>query len=185
MFFQNWMRVAETVITGVMAYAALIVLLRISGKRTLAKMNAFDLVVTVALGSTLSTILLSREVPLVDGVVALAVLIGLQFTVAWTSMRAPRFENAVKSAPSLLLYRGDPRKDEMRRQRVSEEELKAAIRSAGLADVREAGAVVLETDGTFSVIRQDDLPPGRALENLVPDDQLDRESGGASRARPA
>ena len=83
MFFQSWSSLAATAITGVSAYIALIVTLRLSGKRTLAKMNAFDFVVTVALGSTLATVLLSKDVPLAEGVLAFALLIALQFAVAW------------------------------------------------------------------------------------------------------
>ena len=152
MFFQSWASVGATAVTGVAAYVALVIILRLSGKRTLVKMNAFDLIVTVALGSTLSTIVVSRDVPLADGVTALALLVALQFAVAWTSVRWPAFEHIVKSDPSLLLFRGEVRQAEMRRQRVSDDELRAAVRSAGLPELAEAGAVVLETDGTFSVI---------------------------------
>ena len=74
-------------IVGTLAYAALILLLRASGNRTLSKMNAFDFVVTVALGSTLATMLLSADVALAEGVVALALLIGLQFVITWLSAR--------------------------------------------------------------------------------------------------
>ena len=155
MFFQSWTSVGQTILTGVIAYVALVGMLRISGKRTLAKMNAFDLVVTVALGSTLSTILVSRQVPLADGLVALALLVALQFVVAWTSVRWSAFERTVKGDPSLLLYRGAFRIAEMRRQRVSEEEIRAATRAAGLAQPTDAGAVILETDGSFSVVKQD------------------------------
>jgi len=73
---------------GVLAYVALVVFLRVSGKRTLSKMNAFDLVVTVALGSTLATVLLSKDVALAEGVLAFALLISLQFVVTWSSVRA-------------------------------------------------------------------------------------------------
>jgi uncharacterized membrane protein YcaP (DUF421 family) len=150
-------------VTGALAYAALILFLRISGKRTLAKMNAFDLVVTVALGSTLSTVLVTRQIPLVDGLLALALLIALQFLVAWSSLRAPWFERLVKSRPTLLLYRGEIRDDDARRQRVSHAEIGAAIRRAGLPSLSAAGAVILETDGTFSVIEADALPAGDAV----------------------
>ncbi len=77
MFFQNWSGLLRTVVVGVLAYVALVALLRVSGKRTLSKMNAFDFVVMVALGSTLATILLSKNVALAEGVVAFAVLISL------------------------------------------------------------------------------------------------------------
>ncbi len=86
MFFSTWAGLGRTVIVGVLAYAGLVALLRLSGKRTLAKMNAFDLVVTVALGSTLATILLSKTVPLAEGILAFALLIALQYVIAWLSV---------------------------------------------------------------------------------------------------
>jgi uncharacterized membrane protein YcaP (DUF421 family) len=72
----------------VFVYAFLIFALRAPGKRALSKMNAFDLVVTVALGSTLAMVLLSKDVTLAEGALALALLIGLQFAVTWSSVRA-------------------------------------------------------------------------------------------------
>jgi uncharacterized membrane protein YcaP (DUF421 family) len=168
MFFDSWTSLGRTAATGVMAYVVLVVFLRLSGKRTLSKMNAFDLVVTVALGSTLATILVSREVPLADGLVALALLIGLQYVVAWASVRSPRFENLVKSTPSLLLHRGELQEHQLRRNRVSVDEIRAAVRTAGIPDYRCAGAVVLETDGTFSVISAEHLGTDDVLRGLEP-----------------
>ncbi len=160
MFFDSWNSILRTMVTGVAAYATLVLFLRISGKRTLAKLNAFDLVVTVALGSTLASIVVSRQVPLADGLVALALLIALQFAVAWSSVRWHGFEAVVKSSPSLLLYRGELRQEELLRQRVSPSEVEAAVRSAGLAGLAQAGAVVLETDGSFSVIPAEKVESG-------------------------
>ena len=68
MLFDSWAGVGRTIVVGILAYIALVSLLRVSGKRTLSKMNAFDLVVTVALGSTLATILLSKDVALAEDV---------------------------------------------------------------------------------------------------------------------
>jgi uncharacterized membrane protein YcaP (DUF421 family) len=157
MIFDGWQGVRHVVVVGVVAYPSLILLLRCSGKRTLAKMNAFDFVVTVALGSTLSSMLVSRSTPLADGLLALGVLVALQFVVAWSSVRWRRFEQIVKSEPSLLVYRGRTREDVLLAQRVSHDEVLAALRSAGLPDLTAAGAVVLETDGTFSVIAAEAL----------------------------
>jgi len=136
----------------VLAYIGLIFLQRISGKRTLSKMNAFDLIVTVALGSTLATILLSSEVSLSEGMVAFIVLIGLQFAVTWVSTRWKPVTRAVKSEPRLLLYRGRFLKDAMQQERVLEAEVRQAARSSGYAALEDIEAVVLETDGNLSVI---------------------------------
>ena len=84
----------------------LLLLLRVSGKRTLTKMNAFDLVVTVALGSTLATVLLTKSVALAEGLTAFVLLIFLQFVLTWLSVRSRAVSRLVKSEPTLLVYQG-------------------------------------------------------------------------------
>lgn len=153
MFFKDWQSLARTAVVGVSAYACLIVFLRVSGKRTLSKMNAFDFVVTVALGSTLASILLSKDVSLAQGALALALLIVMQFVVTWSSVRMRWVRRLVTGEPSLLLHRGVFLEGALRRTRVTKDEIRAAVRAAGLSGLEEAKAVVLETDGSFSVIR--------------------------------
>lgn len=152
MFFDNWYGMLRVLLVGVLAYAALVLFVRISGKRTLAKMNAFDLVVTVALGSTLASIVLTRDVALAEGVLALGLLIVLQFLVAWLSVRSQAMRRLVKAEPSLLFHEGRFLDGVLRRERVTREEVVAAIRAAGQARLDQVGAVVLETDGSFSVL---------------------------------
>lgn len=152
MLFDSWNGIARVLIVGTAAYTALIVFLRISGKRTLSKMNAFDLVVTVALGSTLATVLLNRSVPLAEGVLALALLICLQFVLTWGSVRSRRLRDLVKSEPALLVRNGMCLEGTMRKERVTREEIDAALRDSGLAEVAQAAAVVMETDGSLSVV---------------------------------
>ena len=166
MFFDNWMSLIRVLLIGILAYTALVAMLRISGKRTLSKMNAFDLIVTVALGSTLATILLSKSVALADGLVAFALLIGLQFVVAWSSVRSAKVSQLVKASPRLLFYSGEFLFDAMRSERVTETEVIAAVRRAGHADLQKVGAVVLETNGSFSVLPMLDHPGQSALETV-------------------
>lgn len=153
MFFESWLGLLRVIVVGPLAYIALVFVLRVSGKRTLAKLNAFDLIVTVALGSTLATVVLSKSVALAEGVMAFVTLAGLQFGVAWLSVRSPRFSDLVKSEPTLLLRDGRFLRDAMRRQRVTEIELVAAMRNQGVGNAEQIAAVVLETDGTFSIIK--------------------------------
>ena len=152
-FFNSGSELLRTAVIGVCAYISLVFLLRITGKRTLAKMNAFDFVVTVSLGSTLATILLSREVSLAQGVLALALLVGLQFVISWASVRTSWVRRLVTGEPMLLFYQGKFLENALRRTRVTQDEVRTAVRGTGMAEVDAAEAVVLETDGTFSVIR--------------------------------
>jgi len=153
--FDSWASVGRTLLNGVAAYVALVVFLRLSGKRTLAKLNAFDLVVTVALGSTLGSILTSETLPLANGILALALLIVLQYGVAWTTIRAGWARRLVKSEPALLLYGGDLIPEALRRARIGPAEVLAAVRGAGHQRLADVGAVVLESDGTLSVLGGD------------------------------
>lgn len=152
--FGGWESLLRTAVVGVCAYVALIVLLRVSGKRTLSKMNAFDLIVTVALGSVLATILVSKQTALAQGVLAFALLISLQYVIAWLSVRSKVISDLVKSEPTLLLHRGDFLRGAMRAQRVHESEIRQALRGQGLDDLAEVDSVILENDGSLSVVKR-------------------------------
>ena len=151
-FFDSWLGLLRVLIVGIAAYAALIIMLRGSGKRTLSKMNAFDLIVTVALGSTLATVLLSNSVPLLEGVLALALLVYLQYAITWLSVRSERFQNLIKAEPTLLVHEGRYLDTALRQQRVTREEIGAALRQSGKTDIAAVTSVVLETDGSMTVI---------------------------------
>ena len=166
MFFGDWFSLLRVMVVGTLAYASLVLFLRVSGKRTLSKMNAFDLVVTVALGSTLATVLLSKDVALAEGLLAFALLIGLQYAVAALSVRSRAWRNLVKSEPRLLMYRGEMLQDPLRDERVTPEEVRAAVRATGLADLAQVRAVILETDGTFSVVEDRADSGATALQDL-------------------
>ena len=152
MFFDNWAGLLRVIIIAPLAYVSLIVLLRVSGKRTLSKMNAFDFIITVALGSTFATIVLSSSVALAEGVLALVMLVGSQFVITWLSVRSDTVKELVKSEPSLLFHQGKFLDPAMKRERVTQEEILAAVREQGQVSLAKVGAVVLETDGTFSIL---------------------------------
>lgn len=154
MFFQNWSGIVRTLVVGTMAYVALVLALRVSGNRTLAKLNAFDLIVTVALGSVLASILLSEGVALAEGVVAFVLLIGLQYLVAYLSVRSRGFAQTVRSEPALIARDGEPLPQAMHRARVTRAELDSVLRNQGFDDVSQVASVVLESDGSFSVVGQ-------------------------------
>lgn len=162
MLLDSWSGLGRVLLVGTLAYLALVLLLRVSGKRTLTKMNAFDLVVTVALGSTLATVLLSKSVALAEGILALALLIFLQFAITWVQVRSSGVQALIKAEPTLVLHRGRFLEGALRAQRLTREEVLAAMRGSGVAMPEQAYAVVLETDGSVSVIRS---PPETAGED--------------------
>lgn len=149
-----------------LAYVCLVVLLRLSGKRTLAQLNAFDFIVTVALGSTLATIALSNSVSLAEGALTLVLLVSLQLLAAWLAVRLTWVRRVLTSEPALLVRDGHPIPEALVRQRISEEGLRQVVRSAGAGDLERVAAVVVETNGTLSVITKDELGSGSVLEDV-------------------
>ena len=149
--FNGWDGVLRILLIAPAAYVALILILRMSGKRTLAKLNAFDFVVTIAIGSTLASVITSSTLSLVDGLVALGLLVGMQFIVTAASVRLPWVNDVVKAEATLLVRNGELLPRAMRRQRITSDEVEAAIRQSGGRGVEDAEAVFLETDGSLAV----------------------------------
>jgi uncharacterized membrane protein YcaP (DUF421 family) len=167
MFFDSWGGLLRIVVMGIIAYAGLVLLLRVSGKRTLSKMNAFDLVVTVALGSTLATVLLSKTIALAEGLLALALLVFVQFAVTWSSVRSSTVQRLVKDEPRLLFYEGRFLRDAMRVELVTEEEIESAMRQQGFAHLDGVGAAVLETEGSVTIIPSTNSTSTSTLTNVA------------------
>lgn len=150
-FLSSWDSITRILIVSLFAYGALVSFLRLSGNRTLSKMNSFDLVITVALGSTLSSGIIQKNVPLTETLLAFATLIALQFVVTWLSVRSKKINRLVKSEPTLLFHNGTFLDQAMKKSRVNEDEIRSAARQQGHGSMDRVQGVVLETNGQFSV----------------------------------
>ncbi|HVL77831.1 MAG TPA: YetF domain-containing protein [Sphingomicrobium sp.] len=167
MLFDGPMPLVRVLVISLLAYAWLIFILRVSGKRSLAKLNAFDFIVTVALGSTLAAALLNRQVSFSEGALAFVMLTGLQYAVTAASVRWDSIRRLVRSKPRLLLDDGRFLDQAMRDERLTRSEVEQAIRNQGIGRIEDVAAVVLETDGSMSVIkRRDDGAELTALHSL-------------------
>ncbi len=156
MFFENWHEMLRIFISAIIAYVVFVTILRVSGKRTLSKWNVFDFIVTIALGSLLADVIVSESNRIYEGLFAAALLIALQFLITFLSTRFDWVKHLVKAKPTLLYYQNEYRKDAMKKQRVVKAEILAAMRSSSIGSVDAVEAVVLEADGSFSVIEKSD-----------------------------
>lgn len=163
MLFDDWQSLLSVLVKGVLGFVILVALLRVSGKRTLAKFNAFDLVVTFTIGSVLATIILSSQVSVAEGALALALIVVLQFTTSWLAVNSNTFRGLLKSQPTLLVYDGQLLRDNMKRERIAEVEVVAVMREQGVHDLSQVKAMVLETEGDVSVLLQNGDDPTAAL----------------------
>ena len=152
LFFGGWRPLVRIVVVGVSMYVSLVVFLRLSGSRTLATMNAFDFIVTVAIGSVFGRALTAKAVSLAEAIVAFALLVALQYVVTRLQVRWPVVSRAVTNPPRLLYFRGEFLQDAIRSERVTEDEIRTAARKNDHESLAEVEAVVLESSGEFSVL---------------------------------
>ncbi|HET8748826.1 MAG TPA: YetF domain-containing protein [Ramlibacter sp.] len=152
LFFGGWPSLVRIIAVGVPLYAFLLLMLRWAGNHSLAKNNAYGLVVTVSMGSALASAVLTRQVTFADGALAIATLLVLQYGLALWISRSAHAAKLLTQHPTLLLKDGKMLREAMLRDRVSEAEVLAAIRKQGIGSVEQVAAVVLESDGSFSVL---------------------------------
>jgi len=167
-FFESWYNIGRTVSLAIIGFTALIILLRGSGKRTLSKLNVFDFVFVVAVGSVFASSIMSKDVTLVEGIFALATLIGIQMVLAELAARSKTAERIINGEPALVFSRGQFLHRALKRERITEEEVRAAIRAEGITRVEDVDAVVLENDGTLTVAWQSEGPGNSSLIDAKP-----------------
>jgi uncharacterized membrane protein YcaP (DUF421 family) len=170
-FFDGWEPVLRVVVVGSLSYIFLLIFVRISGKRTLSKMSAFDFIVTITLGSAFGRILTARNVALVECLAAFLTLILLQWLVSTLRVRFKKFEQLVDAEPALLYFNGRYNTRNMQKERITESEILAKVREEGLASLDEVEAVILESAGTLAVILKQNNGLKQAVAAIYPGKQ--------------
>jgi len=147
----GWSIVARTVIV----YVALLVGLRLAGKRELGQMTPFDLVVILLVANAVQNAMVGPDTSLTGGLIAAGVLIVGNYGVAEARERLPWLRRAVEGMPTLLINDGEFVSQHLRREGLDEDEVLMAIREHGVADVKDVRMAVLETDGSISIVPVD------------------------------
>jgi uncharacterized membrane protein YcaP (DUF421 family) len=151
-------------LSAVGIYFAVILFTRIAGKRSFSKMSSFDFAMTVAVGSIIATTVLSSSVSLAEGVVGLGAVYFLQITAALLR-RFKIFQEAIDNSPLLLMKNQKILKENLRKARVTEGDLRSKLREANVLKLSQVRAVVFETTGDISVLHTND-------ENVALEDYL-------------
>lgn len=167
MFFQSWSVLLRVVVSAVAVYILVVLALRIIGARALAKMSAYDLIVSIALGSLVAAVPLSSSMTVSDGFAAIVTFLALQELTRFLQARYRIAHHLVRERPHLVLWDGSLIDERLKEIDVSADEVRAAVRQAGLLSLGDAQAVVLENDGAWSVMRREKTPDLSALEGLV------------------
>ncbi|MDO1512222.1 DUF421 domain-containing protein [Maribacter confluentis] len=158
LFDTTWENVLLIIASAIGIYLSIIILTRISGKRSFSKMSSFDFAMTVAVGSIVATTILSSSVKLIEGIVGLIAIYGLQISIA-LARRKKSIQELVDNSP-LLLMDGEKIIDaNLLKARVTEGDLRSKLREANVTDLQQIKAVVFETTGDISVLHKKDDKP--------------------------
>lgn len=126
--------------------------LRLLGKRQIGQMNLFDLVLIMALANGVQNAMTMGRGELSVGIVSAGMLLLAGRLLTWLFLRRPHLEERLVGTPTVIIDHGRLLRDHMRREHLTEDEVMAALREHGLCDPRDARMVVLEVDGTLSVV---------------------------------
>jgi uncharacterized membrane protein YcaP (DUF421 family) len=152
MFFSSWAALGRVAIVTATVFIAVVIMLRFVGQQALGKMSGFDVVFTVTLGSVVANVAVTRDITVSDALTALVVMLGLQEIVRYFQSRKLTAHHAVRQPPRVLLWDGTLLEDRLQSNSVSADEVRAAVRKAGLPSLSDARVVVLENDGEWSVV---------------------------------
>jgi uncharacterized membrane protein YcaP (DUF421 family) len=136
-------------------YAFLIVGLAFLGKRALGQMNIYDLVVIIVVANAVQNAMVGNDTSLVGGLVAASTLLVLNKAVTSLLARSPRVEQVLVGEPIVLVTDGHLVEKNLRRQGITEDQIMEALREHEIDDISQARLVVLEADGTISVVPQE------------------------------
>jgi uncharacterized membrane protein YcaP (DUF421 family) len=153
-FFRSWDGLLRVVLSAALVYVLVVAVLRWVGARALAKMSAYDLIVSIALGSMVASIPLSTSISVVDGLAAIATFLALQELTRFLQARYRAAQHLVRERPHLVVWDGKFIEDRLKKLDTSPDEVRAAVRQAGLLSIDAVQAVVLENDGAWSVMQR-------------------------------
>jgi uncharacterized membrane protein YcaP (DUF421 family) len=138
---------------------ALIVGIRVFGKRQIGAMNVYDLVLVLAVANAVQNAMTRGSGQLGVGIAAAGTLLVLGRLLGLVFVRRPALERRVVGVPTLIVQDGQLNRANMRREGITEDEVQAAAREYGLADLSEVRLAVLEPDGSLSVVPKEKDPP--------------------------
>ena len=147
---------AELLLTAARAvavYLLLLVVVRLLGKREVGSFTAFDFLVALMLGEVVDEIIYG-DVTFAQGAVAILVIGAAQYVTGWLSFRSARADKILDGVPTIVVRNGELQRDQMRGERMNEQEVMALLRLQGVDDLREVKLAVVEVGGQMSVLKE-------------------------------
>lgn len=153
LIFNDQQTVIRIIVSAIIIYIIFIILVNLYGKRSIANLSMHDYVVTIAMGSIVASTILSKDASLFDGFIGILTLLSLQWFVTMLSRYDSRFFRFMNVKPRVLFIEGKFIEDNMKTNRVTQDEIYSVIREQGQTTSDQIYAVILESNGNLSVIK--------------------------------
>ena len=148
----DWQHIIWVIISAIAYYIVIVSVSKVVGLRSFSSLSSFDFVITLSIGALLASTVVSKETSLFEGIAAIITLFSLQIIVSVLRKNIPKFKNVIDNQPLLLMLEGKMLEKNMRKARITEDELKAKLRAHNIHHLSQVDAVVLETSGNISVL---------------------------------
>lgn len=140
------------IVRTIIIYLTLIISMRLLGKRQLGQLELSEFVLAAVAADLVSQPLQDINIPLINGLVPVLLLFSIEVLISYHAMKSPRFRSMLRGKPSILVKEGQIQPSELRKNRLSTDELCEELREQGCIDISETEYAVLETDGSLSLI---------------------------------
>jgi len=179
--FSMGLPVAEKILRPLLIYGFLVVALKLTGKRELAQLNPFDLVVLLILANTVQNAIIGDDNSVSGGVIGATALLAANFFVVRFLFEHPKLDEFVEGEPELLIENGQIRQDQLRRELITLPELEQAGRRQGIDSLEQVQRAVLEPGGAISFIPKKPTPEAARHKELLA--RLDQLAAGLDELR--
>ncbi|MFO1519795.1 MAG: DUF421 domain-containing protein [bacterium] len=150
--------VLEKILRAMLIYIFLVVALRLAGKRELAQLNPFDLVVLLTISNTVQNAIIGEDNSVTGGIIGASTLLLVNYVVVRFLYSHPKLDAWVEGAPGVVIEGGRIREDRMKKELLTLQELETAAHKQGFTSLKEVDRAVLEPGGSISFIPKDPLP---------------------------
>jgi uncharacterized membrane protein YcaP (DUF421 family) len=141
----------ELILRGLVVYFALLLLLRMTGKRQIGQLSPFDLILLLLISEAVQNAIIADDKSIIGGLIAVVTLIGINYLVGLATFKNKRVETFMEGRPQVIIHEGKVFEDIMNESKLTQQELHSALRHQGYFSVQDVKLAILETNGTVSI----------------------------------
>lgn len=148
----------EIALRATIIYVVVLIGIRLTGKREVGQMTPFDLVLLLLIANAVQNAMTGPDTSVSGGLVAAATLLAANTVVTRLVWRYKEARDLIEGTPTLLIREGKVLRENLRKEKLTVEDLKQSLREHGIGDLADVSLAMLEVDGSISVLKSDELP---------------------------